>query len=173
MTYEERDIQPGLMRITDGWRVKIDDIPGRIDHRRLINFRVTKAGETTQHNYYVRYVKEWRLWNGLSSPVLYRIDGGPSSFGLSDFSPSIAAGPRWYYGSGRTKYIGLNAMLTIFTSSDKDDADRPFSMGVGLIADAGGIFQLGGNYQFKDKKAYIVMGIRPEIWSIGNAKGSD
>jgi len=145
--------------------VAVRNIPGRIDNRRYIKVvvPVRKNGQTVDSAvYHLQYVKRWRGWNGLSSPVLYRAVGNLGDFGLSNFSPSIAGGPRSYFGGGEHQFVGLNAMLTVYQSTE--NVDRPFSLGAGGIFDFGGWLQAGVNYHFKDRRGYFVIGVRPEVW---------
>jgi hypothetical protein len=84
---------------------------------------------------------------------------------LDNFAPSLAGGPRWITGGGEHSYIGINGMVTVYRiAADEADQSRPFSLGVGGLLDFGGWVQTGVNYQFKDQNAYLVFGIRPEIW---------
>lgn len=161
--FEDRQVTFPMM-VDDGYEVLIKNIPGNIEHRRYIAFRVARAGATDTATYYLRYVKRWRWWNGFSSPVLYQAEGTLAEFGLDNFAPSLATGPRLFLGGGPNQYLGFNGLVTVFRVAESEDVARPFSLAVGGIVDFAGIFQIGVNYRFKDEKLRFIIGVRPEIW---------
>jgi len=139
--------------------------PPGIPHRRFIVLSVQGNTASDTATYYLRYIDRWRWWNGLTSPILYRAQGSVSKFGVDDFAPSLAFGPRWFTGGGTNDYIGFNALVTVYRiAADEPDQDRPYSLGVGGVIDIRGILQVGANYQAKDEKTYLIFGVRPEVW---------
>jgi hypothetical protein len=150
-----------------GWyNIPLRAVQGNIDNQRLVRVVVPrKQGATTVDSavYYLTYVKRWRWFNGITAPVLYRVNGNAGGFALANFAPSVAFGPRTFFGGGAHQFVGFNGMVTVYQSTETQQ--RPFSLGLGGILDIGGWVQAGMNYQFKDRRGYFVLGVRPEVWA--------
>lgn len=141
-----------------------------LQHRRIVQLAFQKPGIADSLTYYFRYIKRFKWWNGLSAPLLYQASGTVKAFALDNFAPSLAFGPRVFLGGGPTDFLGLNALVTISRSSAAADTARPYSLGLGAIADFGGWIQVGANYQTKDGRWYLIVGVRPEVWKPGASR---
>ena len=165
LAFEDRLVVPAMIS-GNNFLVRLGDIPGEIDHAHYVKFVVHDPTDNTDREYWVRYQKRVTWWNGITSPVLYKFDGNVSGFGLVNFAPSLAAGPRVNFESKSDSYFGINGLLTVYKAADATGSgDRPYSAALGAIGDVSGIFQFGGTYHFKDKKWALVIGVRPEVLS--------
>ena len=144
------------------------DIKGEIDDNRIIKLEYIKPGTLDTSTYFFRYKKPV-TFSGFSSPVLLRLSGQAAGFHLQNLAPSVATGVRWNnpFGLESVSYTDLNGLVTVAAVPPADNTQvaksTTFALALGPEFDFAGVIQVGGTYQFKEQKWFLVVGLRPEI----------
>lgn len=145
--------------LPQGFEVKLSDLQ-HVQNQSLISIGAETKGMQKYASTYFVYRKPVSF-TGIGSPVLLRLSGKASGFKIANFAPAISLGGQLNVNSNTMKFIGVNALLSIFSLPNSDT----YSMAGGLDADFGGLLQVGEVYHFDQKKWFFVIGTRPEILS--------
>lgn len=150
---------PGDWTNPNGFVARVGDIGAPDD--RLVKFSVTADSAASCH-YFVR-VRVPGQWSGITAPVLLRATGNAGAFQLDNLAPSVATGYRWNLRYPNFSFVAANAIVTIFSLPSEANQPRTYSLAAGLAFDLAGWLQVGGSYQFKNHKTYLIFGLRPEM----------
>jgi len=115
---------------------------------------------------FFRIQKKYSFFTGFSSPILFRVSGNAAGFNLNSISPSLGFNfVQRNFSNTHFDHLSLDMLVTI-TSYPEDLKDSyQYTMAVGGVVDFGGYIQLGSSYSFLEKKPYLVVGIKPYLFS--------
>lgn len=117
---------------------------------------------------YFKVQKRFSFFKGFSSPVLFRVTGNPAGFNLYSISPSLGLNfIKWNFNNENFENISLDLLVTVTSYPKNQDTAESYqyTMAVGGVIDLGGYIQLGPSYSFLEKKTYLVIGIKPYLFS--------
>jgi hypothetical protein len=160
--YEDRSYPVNAQNGPHGYIIESAHIqPRTLDNNQILKVTVRPPASGEEYTYYFQSQKPW-AFSGVSSPVLLRVRGNAALFKLDNLAPSIAAGVRRNFSNDTFPFIAFNPILTVWSRED-DSEGNGFSLALGGEVDVSGYFQIGTSYQFKEKKAYLIFGLRPEM----------
>lgn len=125
-----------------------------------------KADSTVVMTGFFKIQKKYSFFTGFSSPILFRVSGNAAGFNLNSISPSLGFNfVQRNFSNTNFDHLSLDMLVTV-TSYPEDLKDSyQYTMAVGGVIDFGGYIQIGSSYSFLEKNPYLVVGIKPYLFS--------
>ncbi len=139
----------------------------RLPNNRFLKIEAYKQVDSTiVMTGFFKIQKKYSFFTGFSSPILFRVSGNAAGFNLNSISPSLGFNfIQRNYSNTNFDHISLDMLVTI-TSYPEDLKDSyQYTMALGGVVDFGGYIQVGSSYSFLEKKPYLVIGIKPYLFS--------
>lgn len=139
----------------------------RLPNNRFLKIEAfKKADSTVVMTGFFKIQKKYSFFSGFSSPILFRVSGNAAGFNLNSISPSLGFNfIQRNFSNTIFDHLSMDMLVTI-TSYPADLKDSyQYTMAIGGVVDFGGYFQVGSSYSFLEKKPYLVIGIKPYLFS--------
>jgi hypothetical protein len=156
---------PGDFKDGNDYVVTFGHITPEPEHYRLVKLTAEVKdpnNQKTENSYYFRYRNRWE-WSGITSPILYVINGNSASFTASRFSPSLASGMKYNFSGETFPFIAINALLSVAQKEAKLPTDaKTYQATFGVALDLSGYVQVGTILEPGTNNYLLVLGFRPE-----------
>jgi len=127
---------------------------------------INKKDSTVVMTGFFRIQKKYSFFTGFSSPVLFRVSGNAAGFNLNSISPSLGLNfVQRNFSNTHFDHLSLDLLLTVTNYPENVNDSYQYTMAVGSVIDFGGYLQVGTSYSFLEKKPYLVVGIKPYLFS--------
>lgn len=127
---------------------------------------INKKDSTVVMTGFFRIQKKYSFFTGFSSPVLFRVSGNAAGFNLNSISPSLGLNfVQRNFSNTHFDHLSLDLLLTVTNYPENVNDSYQYTMAVGGVIDFGGYLQVGTSYSFLEKKPYLVVGIKPYLFS--------
>lgn len=115
---------------------------------------------------YFKIQNSFSFFTGFSSPVLFRVSGNASGFNLNSISPSLGFNlVQMNINKEKFDHVSLDLLLTVTSYPQNLTDSYQYTLAAGGVIDFGGYIQVGSSYSFLEKRPYLVIGIKPYLFS--------
>lgn len=139
----------------------------RLSNNRFLKIEAyKKVDSTVVMTGFFKIQKKYSFFTGFSSPILFRVSGNAAGFNLNSISPSLGFNfIQKNFSNINFDHISLDMLVTVTSYPEGLDESYQYTMALGGVVDFGGYIQVGSSYSFLEKKPYLVIGIKPYLFS--------